>query len=113
MSVHASDYGSYEDYDYALYEVDADRIEDARREAAEEEFDARAWVCENGHRWDPGEHRATRTDPSYVEMPECPECGGEPVDEPADEPRGHVVHDDTMAHIVQRDWIGTPDEEAF
>lgn len=54
-----------EDYDY-------DRIIDARRE----EFYDRCEECERcGEMYDPKYHKATRVDPAYVEVDECPRCG--------------------------------------
>jgi hypothetical protein len=73
--IRAADYDSWDAYEDARYDEDADRREDARRDAAEEAFDAVAVQCSNGHRWDPGSHRATRLEPAWCETPECPECG--------------------------------------
>lgn len=55
--------------------VDEER-EDARREAARDAADERCVTCADcGTRWDPGYHRATRTDPAWAEREECPACG--------------------------------------
>lgn len=57
--------------------ADDARLE-ARQDAAYDDFLDRAATCADcGELWDPGYHRATRTDPAYEEMPECPYCGGE------------------------------------
>lgn len=58
-----------------------DRIEGARREEAEDAFDAVAVTCINGHRYDPKRVRATRTAPAYVRVDCCPECGMDQLEE--------------------------------
>lgn len=60
--------------------IDIDRVIDARREAAYDEFLKHAATCVLcGKQWDPIYHAATRYEPAYVEHDECPYCGGDPA----------------------------------
>lgn len=72
------EYDKRADYDDEEYEA---RIE-ARREEAEDKFDAVAVACANcGERYDPKMVRATRTNPAYVQVDTCPNCGSDEVEE--------------------------------
>ena len=60
-------------------DIDADRREDARRDAYYDHLGAVCWTCEDcGEHWDPQEYPATRYDQGGVMVDCCPQCGGEP-----------------------------------
>ena len=55
---------------------DEDMIAEARQDAAYDDFLRHAVKCADcGHLYCQGHHRATRTDPAYVDVDECPRCG--------------------------------------
>ena len=77
----ASDFASEDEYLDAVYDANADRIEDARREEAEDAFDEVAVTCGScGERYDPGLRAATRFDPAWQERDTCPRCGSDAVE---------------------------------
>lgn len=54
---------------------------DVEADAQAEWVENYGWECRDcGTKWDPHLHRATKTDPAYVEQEECPLCGGPPCD---------------------------------
>jgi hypothetical protein len=64
----------------------ADEAYDAYIEAQHEKWADTATECGNcGELWQPGEHRATRTDPGYYEQPDCPACGEWSIGDPSPE----------------------------
>lgn len=54
----------------------ADEYQDAKNDVAYDEFLERAVECaECGTKYDPKVHRATRSEPAWAEVEECPNCG--------------------------------------
>ena len=112
MPHHLSDFADYDSFMDFQDEANADRIEDARREEAEDAFDAVAVTCDScGVRYDPKRHRATRTDPAWVEVDACPSCGSDEITDGDEEPPASA---DPVVREVFREVFGNePVDEAF
>ena len=80
----ASDFATEDGWLDARYERLRDRLDDARQDAAYDDFDRRAVTCGAcEERYDPRVHRAIRLEPAWAEVDCCPACGSSEIAEDA------------------------------